>query len=113
MSDKETIKKERQRVLEEMAKVDPTSEAYDKLSGQLEKLTKAEQNDKGWKTQLGLGFLQTALSSVSSFATVWSVLRHEEKGNIVTTKSLGFAEKPQRGRLDYDKIPELKNDKKK
>lgn len=108
MNDKNSIRKARQRLLDEMAKVDPTSEQYDKLSSQLEKLTKSEQNDKGWKTQLGLGFLQTAISSISSFSTVYAVLRHEDKGNIVTTKSLNYAEKPRVGQLHYDKSPDTK-----
>lgn len=105
-NDKNSIKKARQRLLDRMAEVDPTSEEYDKLNTQLEKLTKSEQNDKGWRTQLGLGFLQTAISSVSSFATVWSVLKHEDRGNIVTTKSLNYAEKPKIGQLHYDKATE-------
>ena len=71
-----------------MSKLDPTSAEYSKLATELEKLTKSELNQNGWIGQLGCGVAQTLISAV------WSVLRHEDRGNIVTTKSLNYAPKP-------------------
>lgn len=110
---KETVRRAKQKLLDRMADIDPTSEEYDKLSTQLQKLTQAEQNDKGWKTQLGGTILQSLISSASSVATVLGVLRHEDRGNIVTTKSLQYAEKPHMGQLRYDRNPEIRNEPKK
>lgn len=91
---KETIRAAKQRILEKMAKLEPTSQEYGKLNTELEKLTKSEQNQNGWIAQLGCGVTQTLISSVSSIVNVWSVLRHEDRGNVVTTKSLQWANKP-------------------
>lgn len=77
-----------------MAQLEPTSTEYSKLNAELEKLTKSEQNQNGWIGQLGCGLLQTVISSVSSIANVWAVLKHEDRGNVVTTKSLQWANKP-------------------
>ena len=77
-----------------MAKLDPQTPVYGKLAGELEKLTKSELNQNGWIGQLGCGVMQTLISAVSSTVNVWSVLKHEDKGNIVTTKSLNYAPKP-------------------
>ena len=95
MGKRATIRKERQRLLDAMQKVDPESEAYAKLNAQLEHLTKSEQNQNGWIAQLGCGIAQTAISAVASTINVLGVLRHEDRGNIVTTKSLNYAPKPQ------------------
>ena len=94
MGNKATIRKAKQRLLDEMAKIDPTSEEYSKLATELEKLTKSELNQNGWIGQLGCGVAQTLISAVSSTVNVWSVLKHEDRGNIVTTKSLNYAPKP-------------------
>ena len=91
---KQTIRKAKQRLLDEMARLDPQSAEYGKLAGELEKLTKSELNQNGWIGQLGCGVMQTLISAVSSTVNVWSVLKHEDKGNIVTTKSLNYAPKP-------------------
>lgn len=90
-----SIRDERVRLLDMMAQLDPRSEDYATLGERLEQLTKSEQNDKGWKSQLGCGIAQTAISAISSSINVWSVLRHEDRGNIVTTKALNYAPKPQ------------------
>jgi len=92
---KQTIRMAKQRLLDEMARLDPQSAEYGKLAGELEKLTKSELNQNGWIGQLGCGVMQTLISAVSSTVNVWSVLKHEDKGNIVTTKSLNYAPKPQ------------------
>lgn len=91
---KQTIRMAKQRLLDEMARLDPQSTEYGKLAGELEKLTKSELNQNGWIGQLGCGVMQTLISAVSSTVNVWSVLKHEDKGNIVTTKSLNYAPKP-------------------
>ena len=94
-SEKATIRKAKRRLLEEMEKYDPQSEEYSKLAQQLAKLTEAEKNQNSWITQLGCGIGQTLVSAVASTINVWSVLKHEDKGNIVTTKSLNYAPKPK------------------
>ena len=94
-SEKATIRKAKKRLLEEMEKYDPKSEEYTKLAQQLAKLTEAEKNQNSWITQLGCGIGQTLVSAVASTINVWSVLKHEDKGNIVTTKSLNYAPKPK------------------
>ena len=91
---KESLRKARQRLLDEMAKHDPTSVEYSKMNTELEKLTKGEQNQYGWIGQLGCGVVQTIISAISSSVNVWSVLKHEDRGNVVTTKSLNYAPKP-------------------
>ena len=95
MSEKATIRKAKRRILEEMDKCEPTSEKYSKLSAQLAKLTEAEKNQNSWLTQLGCGIGQTVVSAIASTVNVWSVLRREDKGNVVTTKSLSYAPKPR------------------
>ena len=89
-----SIRKAKDRLLEEMEKLDQKSPEYAKLASELEKLAKAENNQNGWKGQLGCGIAQTVISAISSTVNVWSVLKHEDKGNIVTTKSLNYAPKP-------------------
>lgn len=95
MKEKETIRKAKRRILEEMSKYEPTTEAYAKLSAQLAKLTEAEKNQNSWLTQLGCGIGQTVVSAIASTINVWSVLKHEDKGNVVTTRSLSYAPKPK------------------
>ena len=95
MGNKATIRKAKQRLLDEMAKLDPTSAEYSKLATELEKLTKSELNQNGWIGQLGCGVVQTLISAISSTVNVWGVLKHEDRGNVVTTKSLNYAPKPQ------------------
>lgn len=94
MGKRATIRAEKSRLLETMQKLDPGSPEYSKLAGELEKLTKSELNQNGWIGQLGCGVAQTLISAVSSTVNVWSVLRHEDRGNVVTTKSLSYAPKP-------------------
>ena len=95
MGSKATIRKAKQRLLDEMAKLDPTSPEYSKLATELEKLTKSELNQNGWIGQLGCGVIQTLITAASSTVNVWRVLKYEDRGNIVTTKSLNYAPKPQ------------------
>lgn len=95
MKEKETIRKAKRRILEEMSKYEPTSEPYAKLSAQLAKLTESEKNQNSWITQLGCGIGQTVVSAIASTINVWSVLKHEDKGNVVTTRSLSYAPKPK------------------
>ena len=95
MNDKKTIRKAKQRILDEMDKYDPKSEEYARLSAQLAKLTESEKNQNSWLTQLGCGIGQTVVSAIASTINVWSVLKHEDRGNVVTTKSLSYAPKPK------------------
>ena len=90
-----SIRAAKQRLLEEMEKLDPKSNEYSTLAARLEQLTKSEQNEKGWMGQLGCGIIQTVISAAASTVNVWNVLKHEDRGNIVTTKSLNYAPKPQ------------------
>lgn len=94
MGEKATIRKAKQRLLDEMSKLDPQTAEYSKLASELEKLTQSELNQNGWIGQIGCGVVQTLISAVSSTVNVWSVLKHEDRGNIVTTKSLNYAPKP-------------------
>ena len=95
MGNKRTIRKEKQRLLDRMAGLDPASDEYSKIAARLEQLSKSEQNQNGWIAQLGCGIAQTAISAAASTVNVWKVLKHEDRGNIVTTKSLNYAPKPQ------------------
>ena len=92
---KATIRKAKQRLLDAMEKLDPGSQEYATLAARLEQLTKSEQNQNGWIGQLGCGIAQTAITAIASTVNVWKVLSHEEKGNVVTTKSLNYAPKAQ------------------
>lgn len=94
MGKKATIRKAKQRLLDAMEQMDPASPEYSKLATELEKLTKSELNQNGWIGQLGCGVAQTLITGIASTANVWAVLKHEDRGNIVTTKSLQYAPKP-------------------
>ena len=98
---KASIRKAKQRLLDEMETLDPKSDDYAKLASRLEQLTKSEQNQNGWIGQLGCGIAQTAISAIASTINVLGVLKHEDRGNIVTTKSLGYAPKPQEHQNSY------------
>lgn len=101
MGNRASIRKAKRRLLEEMEKLDPKSAEYSTLASRLEQLTKAEQNQNGWIGQLGCGIAQTAISAVASTVNVWKVLKHEDRGNVVTTKSLNYAPKPQEHSNSY------------
>ena len=90
---KNSIRQAKQRLLDEMANLDPTSEQYAKLNTELEKLTKSELNQNGWIGQLGCGVFQTMISAVASSVNVWSIIRNENKGNI-TPKTVNYVPKP-------------------
>ena len=94
MGKRQTIRMAKQRLLDEMAKMDPCSAEYSKLNDQLEKLTKSENNQNGWRGQLGVGLINTPIQAICSTVNVWSVLKHEDRGNVVTTKSLNYVKKP-------------------
>lgn len=94
MGKKQTIRKAKQRLLDDMAKLDPKSAEYSRLNNELEKLTKAENNQNGWIGSLGVGLAQTFITAVSSSVNIWTVLKHEDRGNVVTTKSLNYVKKP-------------------
>lgn len=94
MGKRASIRKAKQRLLDEMEKLDPKSSEYATLASRLEQLTKSELNQNGWVGQLGCGIAQTAISAIASTVNVFSVLRHEDRGNVVTTKSLNYAPKP-------------------
>ena len=85
----------KQRILAEMEQYDPKSEEYAKLVQRLENLTKAENQQNDWKGRLGVGLLQTGITAITSFFTVKSILKHEDRGNVITTKSLNYVQKPK------------------
>lgn len=91
---KNTLKMAKQRLLDQMATLDQTSPEYATLNSELEKLTKSENNQNGWRGSLGVGLINTAIQAVCSTVNVWSVLHHEDRGNVVTTKSLNYVKKP-------------------
>lgn len=94
MGERASIRKAKQRLLDEMAKEEQTSERYAKLNAQLSKLTESEKNQNDWRSRLGCGVVQTVISAIASTVNVISVLKHEDRGNVVTTKSLSYAPKP-------------------
>ena len=94
MSDRQTVKKAKQRLLDAMAQVHPCSNEYTVLSQQLERLTKSEANEKGWRAGLGVGLAQTAISTVTSTIQIMGILKHEDRGNIVKTESTKYIQKP-------------------
>lgn len=103
MGKRNSIRQAKQRLLDAMAKLEPTSEEYAKLNAELEKLTKSELNQNGWIGQLGCGVFQTMISAVASSVNVWSIIRNEQKGNI-TPKAVNYVPKPQEhnsGNLRY------------
>lgn len=107
-----SIRQAKNRLLEEMSRLDQQSPEYSRLASELEKITRSEQNLYGWKGQLGCGIVQTLTSVIGSTLNVWSVLRHENRGNIVTTKSLNYAPKPQEHNTNINNIRNNSGDKK-
>ena len=91
---RQTLKMAKQRLLDQMALLDQTSPEYSKLNTELEKLTKSENNQNGWRGSLSVGLINTLVQTVCSPVNIWSVLRHEDRGNVLTTKSLNYVKKP-------------------
>lgn len=91
---RQTLKMAKQRLLDQMALLDQTSPEYSKLNTELEKLTKSENNQNGWRGSLSVGLINTLVQTVCSTVNIWSVLRHEDRGNVLTTKSLNYVKKP-------------------
>lgn len=92
---KASIRKERQRLLDEMEKLDPESKEYEIRMNRLKTIAEAEASEKGWKFPAACGIAQTLISGAMSTFNVFRVLKHEDQGNIVNTKSLGYAPKPK------------------
>lgn len=92
--DKITLDDTEQRLLDEMHELDPASERYGVLATQYEKLTKAEAN-RSWRRNLNVSLANTVINAVTCVTTTLGVLRHEDKGNVVTTKSLNYTPKPK------------------
>jgi len=80
----------KRRLLEEMAVTDQKSPEYSKLNKELETFTKGESNQNSWKVQLITSVITTFCSVAGSTAQVLHVLKHEDRGNVLTTKATNF-----------------------
>lgn len=96
-----SIGDEKTRLLEEIKTLNPESQEYAIRVQRISELCKSESDEKGWRAQLGCGVVQTAMTVIASTVNVWKVLKHEERGNVVTTKSLNYAPKPQEHSNQY------------
>lgn len=85
--------KEKQRLYDLLATLDPKSPEYGKVSSEIEKISRAEaaENSSLWPNFFSV--INTAVTCITSGVQVHSVLKHEDRGNIVTTKSLNYAQK--------------------
>lgn len=94
MFGRKSISDEKQRLLGLMANVDPTSDAYKCYNQELERLTRGEVNQNGWKSQLGLGIIQTVTSIAGTTAQIFGIMRHEDRGNLPKSAAYRYVEKP-------------------
>ncbi len=103
--DSYSIKEAINDILRRMKKCDETSEEYEKLTNRLVELEDARKNKNSWMGQAliqgGLGLINTGLSYFMNRRTVKDVLVHEDRGNILTTKSTSFIKKPNDDRLEF------------
>lgn len=103
--DSYSIKEAINDILRRMKKCDETSEEYEKLTNRLVELEDARKNRNSWMGQAliqgGLGLINTGLSYFMNRRTVKDVLVHEDRGNILTTKSTSFIKKPNDDRLEF------------
>ena len=85
-------------ILLRMKHCDPTSDEYAKLSQRLTELTEAQKNKNSWFWQVVIQGCSTVINTGVGFfinrKTVKDVLVHEDRGNILTTKSTSFIKKP-------------------
>lgn len=103
--DSYSIKEAINDILRRMKKCDETSDEYEKLTNRLVELEDARKNKNSWMGQAliqgGLGLINTGLSYFMNRRTVKDVLVHEDRGNILTTKSTSFIKKPNDDRLEF------------
>ena len=93
---KTSIRKLKQKLMDSMADLDQTSAEYKAMNAELERLTHSEQNERSWMAQFGLGCVQTVISSAASIVQICTIMKHEDRGNVLTTKSMGFVERPKK-----------------
>ena len=93
MGQKATIKAAKQRLLNTLATLDPGTTEYAKVNAELERMTKSQANENSWLWPNVFSVINTVATCVTSGIQVSAVLKHEDRGNVVTTKSLGYAQK--------------------
>lgn len=92
-------KKQREKLLELMDQVDPKSEAYNVLTEQYARLCQCDESQNKWIPNI-VSIANMVIGCVSTTLQVRSVLKHEDRGNIVTTKSLGYTQKMPTPKID-------------
>lgn len=85
--------KEKQRLYDLLATLDPRSPEYAKVNSEIEKISKSEAAENSCLWPNFFSVINTAVTCITSGVQVRSVLKHEDRGNIVTTKSLNYAQK--------------------
>ena len=94
MGKKQSVKVAKQRLLDEMATLDQKSPQYATLNQQLKVLMESEKNSDGWLWPTIVNGIVGAGQLVCSTVNTWAVLKHEDKVNVVTTKSMNQILKP-------------------
>lgn len=93
------VKREVNRLAEMLATIDPCDPRYATVATQLERLTKSDANENGWKGPTVVNAIGVAINAGISGVTAWGqmrmLLKHEDRGNVVGTKALGFVKKPK------------------
>ena len=92
-------KKQRERLLELMEQVDPKSPEYNMLTEQYARLCACDESQNKWIPNV-TSIANMVIGCVSTTLQVRSVLKHEDRGNIVTTKSLGYTQKMPTPKID-------------
>ena len=92
---KNTVKTTKQRLLDEMALLPTTSPEYAKLNDQLVKLSDADTKESSWRWQVGSAIASTIVNATTVVMSLRNVLKHEDRGNVVTTKAVNYIPKPK------------------
>ena len=92
---KNTVKTTKQKLLDEMSKYPPTSPEYAKLNTELVKLSDADTKDTSWKWQVGSSVAGTLVNAATMVLSLMNVLKHEDRGNVLTTKAVNYIPKPK------------------
>ena len=92
-------KKQKDRLLELMDKLEPGSDQYNAVAEQYERICRCEAEEHKWLPNI-VSVVNMAIGCVTTTLQVRSVLKHEDRGNIVTTKSLGYAQKMPQAKIE-------------
>ena len=92
---KNTVKSTKQRLMDEMAKLPTTSPEFSKLNTELVKLADADTKDSSWKWQVGASISSTIVNAGTIVMSMMKVLKHEDRGNVLTTKATNYIPKPK------------------